>query len=289
MNTSHEHQHDHDHDHEQPYELNELWRQYLTTGDVPKDAGRPWFMSRALRPLVRRLPANPRCRLCDYPFKGAGGLVARSLLGIERSTLNPLICNICEIAIREYKGGAELELSLLFADVRGSTSIAEKLSPAEFSRVIDRFYTAASQVLFEKYGLLEKLIGDEVAGFFVPGIAGREHAQVAIKAGEAILRATGHGDREGPWIPVGVGVHTGVAYVGAVGSGGGVPDITVLGDAVNTAARIASQAGAGELLFSEASRAAAGLDSTGLEARHLALKGKSEVTDVWVKKVQAHV
>ena len=279
-------EHHHDHDHEQPYELNDLWHAYLTTGDVPKEAGRPWFMLRSLRPLVRRLPSNPRCRLCDYPFKGAGGFVARSMLGIERSTLNPLICNICEFAIREYKGGAELELSLLFADVRGSTSIAEKLSPAQFSRIIDRFYTAASQVLFEKYGLLEKLIGDEVAGFFVPGIAGKDHARVAIEAGEAILRETGHGEANGPWIPVGVGVHTGVAYVGAVGSGGGVPDITVLGDAVNVAARIASQAGAGELLFSEASRAAARLDSTGLEARHLSLKGKSEATDVWVKKVR---
>ena len=86
-------------------------------------------------------------------------------------------------------------------------------------------------------------------------------------------------------MPVGVGVHTGVAYVGAVGAGGGVPDITVLGDAVNTAARIASQAGAGELLFSEAARDAAGLPNAGLETRHLSLKGRSEPIDVWVKQV----
>ena len=276
---------DHDHNRELPqYALNELWQMYLTTGDVPKGAGRPWFMSRRLRPLIKRLPANPRCRLCDYPFEGAGGFVARSLLGVAPSTLNPLICNVCESAIQEYGGGAEIELSLLFADVRGSTTIAEKLSPAEFSRLIDRFYTAASQVLFWKYGLLEKLIGDEVAGFFVPGIAGPQHARVAIEAGQEILRATGHTDPAGPWVPVGVGVHTGVAYVGAVGAGGGVPDITVLGDAVNTAARIASQAGAGELLFSEAARDAAGLPNAGLETRHLSLKGRSEPIDVWVKQ-----
>src|SRR5258705_10070605 len=90
---------------------------------------------------------------------------------------------------------------------------------------------------FMTRALLEKLIGDEVAGFFVPGFAGADHARVAVEAGEEILRATGHGEAGGPWVPVGVGVHTGLAYVGAGGAGGGVPDITVLGDAVNTASR----------------------------------------------------
>ncbi len=265
--------------------ISEIWRTYLTTGDMPKDMGAPWFRSNMLRPLVKRLPSNPRCRICDYPFGGVGGFVARSLLGVSTSTLNPHLCNVCEDAIRELNGGAEVELSMLFADVRGSTTIAETMSPAAYSRVIDRFYTAASQVLFWKYGLLEKLIGDEVAAFFVPGIAGTDHARVAIEAGEAILRVTGHGAPQGPWVPVGVGVHTGVAYVGAVGAGGGVPDITVLGDAVNTAARIAAQAATGELLFSEAARAAAALPNTGLETRHLTLKGRTEPIDVWVKKV----
>ncbi len=277
------------HAHPEPSEhqrqINEIWRHYLTTGDMPKEAGAPWFMARGLRPLIKRLPSDPRCRLCDLPFEGVGGFVTRTLLHVNTSTLNPHICNYCEEAIQELNGGAEVETSLVFADVRGSTGIAEKLSPAEFSRVIDRFYTAASKVLYRKNGLLEKLIGDEVAGFFVPGFAGPQHARVAIEAGEEILRVTGHGDAGGPWLPVGVGVHTGLAYVGAVGAGGGVPDITVLGDTVNTAARIASQAGAGELLFSEAARTRAGLSSAGLAARQLSLKGKSEVTDVWVKTV----
>lgn len=274
------------HDHsDQQRMVNEMWRTYLTTGDMPKDMGAPWFMSKKLRPVIKRLPSNPRCRLCDYPFGGLGGFVARSVLGIRTSTLNPRLCNICEDAVREINGGAEIELSLLFADVRGSTTIAETMSPAAYSRIIDRFYTAASQALFWKNALLEKLIGDEVAGFFVPGIAGLDHARVAIDAAQEILRVTGHGDPGGPWAPVGVGVHTGLAYVGAVGAGGGVPDITVLGDAVNTAARIAAQAAAGEVLFSEASRAAAGLPDTGLETRHLNLKGRTEPIDVWVRKL----
>lgn len=141
-------------------------------------------------------------------------------MGIEPCRMNPNLCNVCERAANKYRGGAEIELSMLFADVRGSTGLAEKMSPAEFSRLIDRFYRATTKELFRKNALLEKLIGDEVAAFFVPGIAGDFHARVAFEAGEGVLRATGHCDPAGPWIPVGVGIHTGVAFVGAVSAEG---------------------------------------------------------------------
>lgn len=85
-----------------------------------------------------------------------------------------------------------------------------------------------------------------------------------------------------------MGVHTGIAFVGAVGAADETPDITVLGDTVNTAARIAAQAAVGEVLFSDAARIAAGLKDEGLEARHLALKGRKEPIDVWVKKIKAN-
>jgi len=272
---------------EHQHQAEEIWRTYMTTGQMPAYLGAPWFMKRFMRPLARWLPSEPRCRICDYPFHGVGGLLSRTLFGLTPSKMNPQLCNICEMAAHTFRGGAEIEMSLLFVDVRGSTGIAENQSPAEFSRLIDRFYQAAAKVLYRKNALLEKLIGDEVTGFFVPGIAGPEHARLAIEAGEEILRATGHADPQGPWVPVGVGVHTGLAFVGSVGDAGSAPDISVLGDTVNAAARIASQAGAGEMLFSEAARAAAGLKNDGLEARHLSLKGRTEPIDVWVKRVVA--
>lgn len=262
----------------------EMWREYMTTGEMPRHLPSHWFERRWLRPLAKRLPAEPRCRICYYPFGGIGGRLVRALLGVAPSPLNPQLCNVCERAADHFRGGAEVEMTLLFADVRGSTGIAEHLSPAAFSRLIDRFYQAATQALYRHNGLVEKLIGDEVTGFFVPGIARAQHARAALQAGEALLRATGHGSPEGPWVPVGVGVHTGVAFVGAVGGPGGVADITVLGDAVNVAARIASQAAAGELLFSEAARQAAGWPAAGWERRHLTLKGRQEALDVCVKK-----
>ena len=269
---------------EHQHQAEEIWRSYMLTGQMPDYLGPPWFMKRFMRPVARWLPSDPRCRICDYPFHGLGGWVTRTLLGVTPSKMNPQLCNVCEAAADHFRGGVEIEMSLLFVDIRGSTAIAENQSPIEFSRLIDRFYQATSRVLYHKNALLEKLIGDEVTGFFVPGIAGPEHARVAIEAGEEILRVTGHADARGPWVPVGVGVHTGLAFVGAIGDAGNAPDISVLGDTVNTAARIASQAGAGELLFSEATGTAAQAKTEGLETRHLSLKGRTEPIDVWVKK-----
>jgi adenylate cyclase len=265
--------------------VEEIWRTYLTTGRPPQIFGVPWYMSNELRPIVRWLPANPRCRLCYYPFDGAGGFVARHALGIAPSKMNPTVCNLCERFIEANQGGAEVETTVLFADVRGSTALAERISPAEFGQTIRRFYTAATSAIIEHDGMVEKLIGDEVTAFFVSGMTGPGHARAALKAAEAVLRATGHGSARGAWVPVGVGVHTGTAYIGAVRVENGASDVVVLGDTANTGARLASQAGPGEIVISDATRQAAALDEDGWEARKLQLKGRSEAVDAFAYKV----
>jgi adenylate cyclase len=196
--------------------------------------------------------------------------------------LNPQLCNVCEQFARQYQGGAEIELSLLFADVRGSTNLAEAMSPLDYSKLINRFYNAASQVMVRTDALIDKIIGDQVAGMYVPGFAGPTHARRALEAAQELLRATGHARPEGPWIPLGAGVHTGTAFVGSLGSEGGTSDITVLGDTANTAARLASSARQGEILISDAAYTAGGLDLGQLEKRHLELKGKSQPMLVYV-------
>jgi adenylate cyclase len=107
------------------------------------------------------------------------------------------------------------------------------------------------------------------------------HATRAIEAARRLLAETGHGTASGPWAPIGVGVHTGLAFVGSVGEGG-VTDFTALGDSVNTAARLASAAAAGEVLVSRAAALAAGLPDEGFEQRHLELRGRAEPVDVVV-------
>jgi len=258
----------------------EMWRTYMTTGKLPHDVASRWHTA-LLRPLIRRLPTEPRCHVCYYPFEGIGGQLASHLLGIKRSRLNPNLCNACESLAESHQGGTEIEMSMLFADVRGSTAMAEKMSPTDFSRVIDRFYKAATREIFGAMGMVEKIIGDEVTGFFVPGFAGAEHARVAVETAQAILKATGHRDLSGPWVPVGVGVHTGVAFVGAVSTENGAADITILGDAVNTAARLASLAKPGEVIASDETIRKAGLSTAGLEARRLQLRGRSQALDAW--------
>jgi adenylate cyclase len=190
--------------------------------------------------------------------------------------MNPHLCNVCENFANKYQGGAEIELSMMFADIRGSTSLAEKMSPTEFSRLIDRFYRVTTRVLYRANALVEKLIGDEVTGLFVPGFAGPNHADTAISAAKSILRETGHADPSGPWVPVGIGIHSGLAFVGSVSAEGGRADITALGDAVNTASRLASVANSGEIVVSDVSQTMAGLNIDGLESRNLELKGRSD-------------
>ena len=254
--------------------VEQIWRTYLTQGASE--------LERRQRRIFKHLPGSPRCKSCYAPFSGAGNIIVRLVFDKRPSSLNPYLCNVCEQFAREYQGGAEVELSLLFADVRGSTSLAEKLGTTEFTRLINRFYRTASQILADSDALIDKIIGDQVAGIYVPGFAGAQHARRAIETSRRLLAATDHGTASTPWIPLGAGVHTGTAYVGSVGSKGGTVDITVLGDAANTAARLAAEAKTGEILISEAAYSAANLELDLPEVRQLTLKGKSQAVSVHV-------
>jgi len=242
------------------------------------------WMGRSRR-LFGLLPTDPRCTACGAPFEGKGGTLVKTLFNKRRSQYNPLFCNHCEEVARRTHAGAETPMSMLFADLRGSTPLAESMSTTEFRQLIDRFYTETTHVLIHSLAQIDKLAGDQVSGYYLPSYVGRDHARVSIEAAQKLLRVTGHADPDGPWAPVGVGVNTGVAYFGTVGRGDDMIDITALGDEVNVAARLASNAAAGEILLSESTVTGAGLDATGLEKRTLDLKGKSGPMEVWVMRV----
>jgi adenylate cyclase len=226
------------------------------------------------------LPSEPRCHLCNSPFRGAGGLVMRAI-GKGPSIINPNFCRMCEKYAQRMPGGAEVEASFLFADVRGSTALAESLGTAEFTRLINRFFVTATQVVVRSDGFLSRLVGDEVIAIYLPAAHGREHARAAFDTARKLLLATGHADRNGPWVPLGAGVHTGTAFVGIVGAANGITDFTALGDEVNVTARLASTARTGEILASDAVQKVAGLDSEQMTMHRLALKGRREPVDVW--------
>jgi len=235
-----------------------------------------------LRRTFSRIPSAPRCKLCHAPFRGIGGLILGPWFGPwER---NAQLCKSCMRALtKQGVGGAEVELSLLFADIRGSTALGERLRPADFSAVLSAFYRFAAAAIVANDGVVDKFVGDEAIGLFIPGFSGPEHAARAIAAGRAILDAAGRPDASlsGP-IPVGAGVHTGIAYVGSLGSSEQISDFTALGDPVNTTARLASLAAAGELLVSVAAGERAGLDVTDLERRTVDVRGREAGLEVYV-------
>lgn len=249
------------------------WYKFLTEGEP---------IPRHIYHLNGLLPSDPRCKLCASPFKGWGGFLMH-LLGKDQSKYNPRFCQPCEKF--DHPGGAEVSLTMLFADVRDSTKLAESMSAREFGRLINRFYTVATHVLVQTDALVDRLMGDEAIGLYLPGFAGREHPRKAIEAAQELLKLTGHRSSKGPWLPVGVGIHTGPAFVGVVGGDESPADFTALGDNVNVTARLASTARAGEILISDATYAASELDLGELEHRQLELKGKSERIGVRVLKI----
>jgi adenylate cyclase len=197
---------------------------------------------------------------------------------------NPKYCGACLKQLTEHHGGAEIDCSLLFADVRGSTPLAEGMRPAEFRGLMEQFFDVAADVLVENDAIVDKFVGDEVIGIFVPALAGHAHAAAAIKAARELMdRTAGAGD--GLAIPIGAGVHTGIAFVGSIGSGPHV-ELTAMGDTVNVAARLASAAGAAEILVTTEAASAARLDDVGLERRALAVKGKATPIPVFVISAQ---
>ena len=168
-------------------------------------------------------------------------------------------------------------MSMLFIDVRGSTALSETMSPTEFSQLINRFYAAATKLIVDEDGLVEKLAGDSVAAFWGAGFAGPDYVRRTVNVAQSLLRAM-----ERQKIPVGIGVHTGVAYFGAMGTADGLVEISAIGDEVNLAARLASKAAPGEIIVSERALKTAGIDDSGLESRSLDLKGISEPVTVRV-------
>jgi len=125
--------------------------------------------------------------------------------------------------------------------------------------------------------LVDKFVGDEAIGLFFQGVSGTEHSRAAIRAARALLEGVARADAtaDGP-IPVGAAVHTGDAYVGSTGSDGVVNDFTALGDVVNTTARLASMAQAGELLVSAEAAGAAELETERATPRTVSVRGRSE-------------
>src|SRR6201998_54495 len=136
------------------------------------------------RRIFRHLPADPRCKVCNNPFGGVAGHVL-AVAGFSPSRKNPNLCTRCCDALPA--GGAEVDVAVLFANVRGSTALAERAGAKDFAALLNRFYLAATRALLGYDAVIDKLIGDEVMAFFVPGISGAEYRRRAVEAGLGVM------------------------------------------------------------------------------------------------------
>lgn len=232
---------------------------------------------RAGRRLFGLLPSPWRCKFCNAPFRGPyAGAVRR--IGYSPSRKNPQVCARC--IERAPEGGAIVPLAVLFADVRGYTSICERLAAAEVHEFLQRFYQTASAALLAQEGLLAQIAGDEVMALFVPGIAGSQYRRKAVEASRSLARAVRYTDSDAASLGVGIGVASGEEFVGNVG-GGGYKDFTAVGDVTNTAARLTSIARDGEIVIDAPTYDAVSRAYPDAERQELALKGKRMPVEVF--------
>jgi adenylate cyclase len=196
---------------------------------------------------VSQTSVAPECVICGTALAGPLGYLFR-LVGINRSARNPNLCNRCNTHVEE---GRVVELTVLFADLSGFTAMTRQLGPERTHEVVDAFLKSATYALVRHGAFIDKYVGDAVMAFFNAPIRYDDHAARAVAAAleiEAEMPALT--ERFGIDLRAAIGVASGWAHVGRLGSGEG-KDYTAIGDVVNLAARLEGQANGGEVVVDE--------------------------------------
>ncbi len=185
--------------------------------------------------------------------------------------------------------GQKRQVTVLFADIRGFTGYAEKAEPTEVVALLNRYLDRMTSAVLANRGCLDKFIGDAVMAVFGAPVPSDDHAREALKAAldmrEEIRGLREELAAEGRMpLEIGIGIHTGEAVMGNVGSQART-EYTTIGDAVNVAARLEGQAGPGQILVSEATRrllpAAFAEDLAFEPLGPVAIKGKTLPVEVY--------
>jgi len=178
-------------------------------------------------------------------------------------------------------GGQTQTISVLHADVRGYTTMAEELPPDQVVALLLRYHGAAAKAIRATGGTIDRFAGDAILALWNAPSAQADHARLALAGALAMRDAA---QQVGTELGYGVGVHTGEAMVGNLGSEQ-YQNFTAIGDTVNVAARLQSQAKAGEVICSAAILSGAGEGVRATPLGMLDLKGRK--TKVEAFKVEA--
>jgi adenylate cyclase len=172
------------------------------------------------------------------------------LLGIKISRMNPNLCNICETMFTKVKRKKQLIIpaTVFFADLRGYTNLSQGTDSAEVVGMLHEFYDECAAAVWGRDGIVNKFIGDAVLAIFNFPILREDHVRQAVLAATELQRKCAE-KKQLNAVGVGVGIHTGLASIGEVGSA--YRDFTIIGPVVNLASRVQGAAKSGEILVTE--------------------------------------
>lgn len=178
-------------------------------------------------------------------------------------------------------GGESQRITLLFADVRGFTTMAEKMSPREAVEILNDFFERMTNVIFTHDGTLDKYLGDGLMALFGAPFALHNDAEAAVRAAVDMQKSLAELNESSgrPALNIGIGIHTGEAVVGFLGTERRM-DYTAIGDTVNVASRLTSQAGPGQIVISAATHAQLCPEIPCCPLPAMKLKGRTEMIDV---------
>jgi len=241
--------------------------------------------------------AQQRATLCKgcwqnfripVPLHGLASIPFR-IVGIRPSRMNPNTCTICEMMFTRIMKARKVtvDVTVLFADLRGYTTMSQSLTPDRMAALLDAFYDACADAIWEHDGLLNKTIGDSIMAVFNFPIRQANHAAQAVRAARDIQRqwrirreafAKDYDLRETE-LGIGVGIDSGNVSFGEFGQSH--RDLTAIGTVVNTAARAQSVADAGQILVTQAVRDRSQKDLACGEGRRFQLKGLAEPVELF--------
>lgn len=243
------------------------------------------------------MPATTRdhahiCRGCwdqmrvPIPIRGPFAIPFR-ICGITQSKMNPNICTICERSFRYVKKQRHISAtaSILFADIRGYTSLSERLDPLVLSDLVSEFHGHCAEAIWAHDGIVNKQMGDGLMAIFNFPIKNEQHASAAVGAAHDIQRRCAERlsiarSASGAALGIGVGVHMGQVEIGEFSTFRS--DFTAIGGTVNLTARLQAEAAAGEILVSNEVAAAAPDVVAGSPSRRLSLKGIEQPVTAYV-------
>lgn len=181
-------------------------------------------------------------------------------------------------------GGAVRTITVLFADLRGFTSLSERRTPAELVELLNRYFSAATEVVLAQGGTIDKFMGDAMMALFNAPANQPDHALRAARAALAMQEVIAPIVAEAPDMPqFGIGLNTGEALVGNIGSEE-IRNYTAIGDTVNLASRLQGRAQGGQVLLSASTYAVIEQRVVVEQLGGLRLKGKQDLVETYVLK-----